>query len=77
MQRDPQTIARGMVLDIEHPIAGRTKAIGSPLKFSAGSSVTSRPAPRLGEHTREVLTELGYAASDIDRLIKAGAALAA
>jgi crotonobetainyl-CoA:carnitine CoA-transferase CaiB-like acyl-CoA transferase len=77
MHRDPQTMARAMVVDIEHPIAGRTKAIGSPLKFSAGSDVTPRSAPRLGEHTREVLTELGYAAGDIDRLIEAGAAVAA
>jgi crotonobetainyl-CoA:carnitine CoA-transferase CaiB-like acyl-CoA transferase len=76
MHRDPQTVARAMVLDIDHPTAGRTKAIGNPIKLSGGSDVTTRPAPRLGEHTREVLAELGYGEAEIDRLIATGAAIA-
>jgi crotonobetainyl-CoA:carnitine CoA-transferase CaiB-like acyl-CoA transferase len=76
MHRDRQTLARAMVLDIDHPTAGRTRAIGNPVKLSGGPGVAARPAPRLGEHTREVLAELGYGAAEVDRLIETGAAVA-
>jgi crotonobetainyl-CoA:carnitine CoA-transferase CaiB-like acyl-CoA transferase len=76
MHRDPQTLARAMVLDIDHPAAGPTKAIGNPIKLSGSSGVATRPAPRLGEHTREVLADFGYDEPEIDWLIAAGAAIA-
>jgi len=68
----PQTLARGMVIDLAHSEAGATRAIGCPLHFSATPPRVDRPAPRLGEHTREVLTECGYAAAEIDALAAAG-----
>jgi crotonobetainyl-CoA:carnitine CoA-transferase CaiB-like acyl-CoA transferase len=74
MHRDPQALARNMVLDIQHPVAGATKAIGFPIKFSATQSETCRPAPVLGEHTREILDEAGYAGEEIDVLFSSGAA---
>jgi crotonobetainyl-CoA:carnitine CoA-transferase CaiB-like acyl-CoA transferase len=69
----PQTRARGMVVDLVHPQAGATKALGCPLHLSATPASVTRPAPLLGEHTREVLGEHGFAAAEIDALIADGA----
>ena len=68
----PQTIARGMVVDLDHAAAGPTKALGCPIHFSATPTAVIRPAPGLGEHTREVLREHGYADGEIDALVNAG-----
>jgi crotonobetainyl-CoA:carnitine CoA-transferase CaiB-like acyl-CoA transferase len=51
----PQVRAREMVVEVDHPTAGRTKTLGSPLKFSETPASIRRPAPLLGEHTDEVL----------------------
>jgi crotonobetainyl-CoA:carnitine CoA-transferase CaiB-like acyl-CoA transferase len=76
MHKDPQTLARDMVVTLEHPHAGPTKAIGLPVKFSATPGAVSRPAPLFGQHSREVLKELGYSSEEIDALIAAGAVAA-
>ena len=68
----PQTLARGMVVDLEHPEAGPTKALGCPLHFSVTPTRITRPAPMLGEHTRELLKEFRYADAEIDQLLAAG-----
>ena len=68
----PQTLARSMVVDLEHPEAGPTKALGCPLHFSATPTRVGRPAPMLGEHTREVLRGHGYEEREIDRLVADG-----
>jgi formyl-CoA transferase len=57
---DPQVQARGMVVDTDHPVLGRLKTLGSPLKMSRTPPLTARRAPLLGEHTEEVLREIGY-----------------
>ena len=72
----PQTLTRGMVVDLTHPQAGPTKALGCPLHFSATPTRVTRPAPLLGEHTREVLAEYGYNDDDIDALAAAGVVVA-
>ncbi len=68
----PQTLARGMVVDLVHPAAGQTKALGCPLHFSQTPTAVTRPAPLLGEHTREMLREHGYADREIDELVAGG-----
>ena len=77
MVSHPQTRAREMVVELEHPRAGRTRALGLPVKLSASPGGVDRPAPLLGEHTREVLAQFGVAREEIDALLAAGAAVAA
>jgi crotonobetainyl-CoA:carnitine CoA-transferase CaiB-like acyl-CoA transferase len=68
----PQTRARDMVVDLQHPQAGATKALGCPVHFSRTPTQITRPAPLLGEHTRELLREYDYSDAEIDRLLADG-----
>ena len=74
---DPHALARDMVVELEHPKAGRTRAIGLPIKLSATPGKVARPAPLFGQHTREVLAEFEFSAKEIEELIRSGAAIAA
>ena len=70
---DPQVLHRGMVLDIPGPDGLSVKVAGNPLKMSDNPLEEHRFPPRLGQDTRDVLTErLGLSAAEIDRLVKAG-----
>jgi crotonobetainyl-CoA:carnitine CoA-transferase CaiB-like acyl-CoA transferase len=55
----PQVVARGMVVEVDHPAIGRMKTTGVPIRLSDTPGQVARPAPLLGEHTDEVLRELG------------------
>jgi crotonobetainyl-CoA:carnitine CoA-transferase CaiB-like acyl-CoA transferase len=68
MHDDPQTQAREMLVEVEHPKAGRVKAIGLPVKFSATPGKVAHAAPVLGEHSRDILEEYGYSSEEIERL---------
>ena len=68
--QDPQVLAREMVVDVEHPTLGTIKALGSPIKMSATPPDVRRRAPLLGEHTREILSQTGYADGEIEKLVK-------
>jgi len=70
---DPQVLARDMVVELKHPKAGPTRALGLPIKFSSTKGSIRRPAPLFGEHTREILVELDYDDGDIAALIRDGA----
>jgi len=72
---DPQVAAREMVIEVDHPRAGRTRALGMPIKFSETRADLGRPAPLLGQHSREVLDQLGYSAAEIAALHQARAVL--
>lgn len=75
MHRDPQALARGMVLRLPHPVAGEAGALGPPVKFSGTPGGVRGPAPLLGQHTREVLAEAGYGDAEIDGMLARGEAV--
>jgi crotonobetainyl-CoA:carnitine CoA-transferase CaiB-like acyl-CoA transferase len=68
----PQTIARDMVVEVAHPQAGPTRTLGCPIHFSVTPTRVTRPAPMLGEHSRELLREYGYDDAAIDALVAEG-----
>jgi CoA:oxalate CoA-transferase len=61
---DPQIIAQEMVLDVDHPGYGIVRMLGFPIKLSETPCRVRRPAPVLGQHSDEILTELGYTVSE-------------
>ena len=77
MHRDPHTLARGMVVEVEHARVGAVKTIGLPVKFSKTPGKVARGAPLYGQHTREVLAEHGFGKDEIAVLIEKGAVVAA
>ena len=72
MLKDPQVLARDMVVEVEHSRLGPVKALGSPVKFSHSPTSIQRAAPMLGEHTREILGEYGYSDSEVEALAANG-----
>lgn len=64
---DPWLRKSGTVVEVDHPTRGRHLSVGNPIKLSDSPTVVTR-APLLGEHTDEVLRELGYSASDLELL---------
>jgi crotonobetainyl-CoA:carnitine CoA-transferase CaiB-like acyl-CoA transferase len=76
MHADPQTLAREMVAEVDHPVAGRVRTIGAPVKFSHTPCRIEKAAPLLGQHARELLAEFGYNEIEIGRLVSSGAVLA-
>ncbi|ANG61584.1 formyl-CoA transferase [Marinobacterium aestuarii] len=69
---DPQIKARGMVLEQEHPVVGKVRLANLPFRFSGCDTTEKTPAPLLGQHNRQIASSLGYAAGDIDALIRDG-----
>jgi crotonobetainyl-CoA:carnitine CoA-transferase CaiB-like acyl-CoA transferase len=74
---DPQTIAREMVVEVEHSSLGRVKTLGLPIKFSHTPGKVRSGAPRYGEHTSAVLSAYGFGADEIAALRQEGAIAAA
>jgi CoA:oxalate CoA-transferase len=62
---DPQIKAQDMVLDVDHGQHGTIRMVGFPVKMSGTPCTLRRPAPRLGEHTSEVLAELGLSEAEL------------
>ncbi|UXC38029.1 CaiB/BaiF CoA transferase family protein [Cupriavidus gilardii] len=68
----PQTLAREMVVEQQHPQSGPVKSIGLPIKLSETPARYVRPSPRLGEDTRALLAECGYGEKQIAEMLRAG-----
>ena len=62
----PQVEARKMVVDIDHPKIGPMRALGMPAKLSETPATVRRPAPLLGQHSHEILTEAGFDRTEIE-----------
>jgi CoA:oxalate CoA-transferase len=66
---DAQLRARDMLVELDHPRAGRVAVWGNPLKLSAAPAAEIRPAPALGEHTDSVLSSLlGLSPEELQQL---------
>ena len=66
---DVQVAARNMIIELEHPVAGRQKMPNTPLKFSQTPIDLQEPAPLLGQHTEQVLGEwLGLSVEELEAL---------
>ncbi|MDY6835248.1 MAG: CaiB/BaiF CoA-transferase family protein [Chloroflexota bacterium] len=70
---DPQLLHRNMIIEVEHPKVGKVKQLGHSIKLSDTPAKFKSFAPALGEHTTDILKELGYNTSDIDSLQSEGA----
>ncbi|HTM82961.1 CoA transferase [Asticcacaulis sp.] len=70
---DPQIKHNGTFVEYDHPTEGRVKTPGFPIKFSKTPSTVDRGAPRIGEHTREILAAAGKSEVEIDALLASGA----
>ncbi len=69
---DPHIQARGVVREVEHPRLGKMRTTRNPILFDHGGPEIERTSPMLGEHSEEVLRELGYAPAEIGALVTAG-----
>jgi crotonobetainyl-CoA:carnitine CoA-transferase CaiB-like acyl-CoA transferase len=69
---DPQVQHRQMLTEVEHPDVGMTRQLAAPFKLSETPATVRTAAPRLGEHTDEILQELGYTETQIGQLRKSG-----
>jgi CoA:oxalate CoA-transferase len=69
---DPQIVARGVMQEVEHPRLGRMRTTRNPVLLDHDGPAIDRHAPMLGEHSEEVLVELGYSAAAISELVAAG-----
>ncbi|MEZ4727954.1 MAG: CoA transferase [Caldilineaceae bacterium] len=73
MHADPQTLAREMLVEVEHSRVGKVKTMGLPVKFSETPGAVRHGAPVMGEPARDILLEAGYSAEEIKDLMEAGA----
>ena len=65
---DPQVIANEYVHDFDHPVLGKVKVLSNPLQLTQTPAKTRLPAPALGQHTEDILLEIGYSWDEISRL---------
>ena len=76
ISEQPHLKAVDLFQEIDHPTEGKLRQARPSARFSETPAALRRPAPLLGQHTREILEEAGYTAAEIDALIERGAAAA-
>ena len=69
---DPQVQHMGIASSYEHPTAGRVKVIGPAVKMSATPAEIRRPAPLIGQHSREILEEFGFSDAEVEEFMMSG-----
>jgi len=69
---DPQVLARGMLIEQEHPVLGKVRLPNLPFHFSGCDTTITTPAPLMGQHNRSIAAGLGYSAAEIDRMVEEG-----
>jgi len=69
---DEHLLARKFFVDLEHPVLGTVRGLGSPMRLGRTPVRHRRAGPRLGEHTAQVLRELGWSDADVEHLANAG-----
>jgi crotonobetainyl-CoA:carnitine CoA-transferase CaiB-like acyl-CoA transferase len=72
LAEDEHAIAMGLFVESDHPVAGRTRLPRHPVQFAGTPSALGAPAPALGEHTDEVLAELGLTGDEVAALRSSG-----
>jgi crotonobetainyl-CoA:carnitine CoA-transferase CaiB-like acyl-CoA transferase len=72
-EADPQVQHMGIISSYEHPVAGRVKVVAPAVKMSATPAEIRRPAPLIGQHSREILEEFGFRASEVEEFMASGA----
>lgn len=72
--QDPQVKHMGLITSYEHPTAGTVQVVAPAVQFGETPASITRPAPLVGEHTREILEEAGFEQGRIDRLFTANSA---
>ncbi|MGE8637116.1 MAG: CaiB/BaiF CoA transferase family protein [Achromobacter sp.] len=72
-----QVAARELIVTTWHPVLGEVRNIGLPVRFNGQPRQAARPAPLLGEHSREILADLGYTSAEIEAMLAAGSVQAA
>ena len=72
---DPQASANEFFAEIDHPSVGQMKLVNTPVKFCQNPASVRTPAPEIGQHTEEILLELGYGWEDISQLKEQGVIL--
>ncbi|MDP6510453.1 MAG: CoA transferase, partial [Dehalococcoidia bacterium] len=73
LDRDPQFLANDYIVEVPHPDTGKLKMVGIPVKFSDTPGQIRMPAPQLGQHTEEVLTDIcGFSWEEVGQLAEQG-----
>lgn len=72
--RDPQALSRGLIVEIEHPTLHTARSIANPIRSQAQPVLYRLPPPLLGEHTAQILRELGFAESELESVVQTACA---